>query len=104
MWRDENEWNLEAMPVLEEPAPEPEPEPEPEKPRKVRKVKVHPLEGLVVRGSKSAYFLVQDGKRRLIPSVEAFYQIGLRPVLVMGDEDLEEIPAGDPFPNPAAEK
>ena len=105
MWRERETEDVEVVlpegaepeaELVPEPEPAPEPEPEP-KPKRVRSHKAHPLEGLAVRGSESAYYLVENGKRRLIPSVEAFYKLGLRPVLQMSAEDLEDIPLGDPF-------
>ena len=105
MWRERETEDVEVvLPEGAEPVAEPVPEPEPEpKPKRTSK-EPHPLEGLAVRGSEPAYYLVENGKRRLIPSVEAFYQIGLRPVLQMVDEDLEGIPLGDPFGQPEAGK
>jgi len=57
----------------------------------------HPLEDQVVRGSGPAYWLVQGGKRRLIPDMATFYGLGLRPVLPMSDELLAAIPPGEPL-------
>lgn len=67
-----------------EAAPEPRPDPRP----------VSPYEGAVVAGAGPAYYLVERGKRRLLPDMAAFYRIGLRPVQRMSDADLEAIPEG----------
>ena len=66
------------------------------KPRE-RKPKPHPLEGKVVRGSGPAYWLIENGRRRLISSMEEFYRIGLQAVLRLPDEELEDIPLGVPI-------
>ena len=73
-------------PVAEETLPK-------RKPRQ-KKAKPHPLEGKVVRGSGPAYWLIERGKRRLIPSVQVFYRLGLQVVLRLPDEELEAIKQG----------
>lgn len=71
-------------------------QPEKQKPRQ-RKAKPHPLEGKVVRGSGPAYWLIENGKRRLIPNMAAFYAIGLQIVEKLSDEVLRAIPEGKPL-------
>lgn len=63
------------------------------KPRK-KKIKRHPLEGKVVRGSGPAYWLIKGGKRQLITSMDVYYQIGLQPVIHLPDDELEAIERG----------
>lgn len=63
------------------------------RPRK-KKVKPHPLEGKVVRGSGPAYWLIEGGKRRLIPTMQEFYRIGLQTVIRLPDNELQKINEG----------
>ena len=86
-----------AAAVEPELVPEPEPEPKPNKPKRSKKAPPppHPLAGKVVTGSGPAYYLIDErGKRRLIPSMQHFYRMGVRPVIRLPDDELNAMPLG----------
>ena len=94
--------------AVEEPTTESVPEPQPRpraKPRPRRKPKPepraagpHPMAGKVVRGSGPAYYQIDSrGRRRLIPSVQHFYRIGLQAVIRLPDDELEAMSEGWPL-------
>jgi hypothetical protein len=57
----------------------------------------HPLEGQAVSYGEAIY-IVENGRRRLLPDPRAFHEIGLRPVIRLMKEEMEAIPLGRPFP------
>lgn len=81
-----------AAEVVEE-APKP-------KPRRRRKKATtpHPMAGMVVRGKGRAYWQVDSqGRRRLIPTIQHFYKIGLQKVHRLSEEQLDKLPEGWPL-------
>lgn len=74
--------NSDGTDLTPETATEPEPKP------------VQPYEGAVVAGEGAAYYLVEKGKRRLIPDMPTFYSVGLRPVRRIPQAELDAIPKG----------
>jgi hypothetical protein len=70
----------------------------PKKRARRKKAEPHEMAGAVVRGAGRAYWLVDErGKRRLIPTIEHFYKIGLRKVHKLTEEQLAELPEGWPL-------
>jgi len=63
---------------------------------KPKRRKPHRHEGQVVRGAGPAFYVVQDGKKRLVPDMAAFYRLGLRPLVKLSDAELAAIPEGEP--------
>lgn len=79
-----------------EPVPPPDPVPAPEPPAP------SPWsEGFVVRGSAPAQYLMQGGKRRLIPDAMTYDALGLLTVInsTITDAELAALPLGDPLPH-----
>jgi len=89
-----------AIPFDLEPLPEPGPKKKQQKPKKKTKA-AHPLEGQAVRGSKPPIWLVENGKRRHIPSMEKFYDLGFadNAWVHLTATELEQIPEGKPLPD-----
>jgi hypothetical protein len=56
--------------------------------------------GAMVQGSGAAVYLMESGKRRLIPNPETFNAMRLdwNAIQHIADADLNNIPVGDPFP------
>jgi hypothetical protein len=56
-------------------------------------------EGLLIRGSGAAVYVIENGSKRLLSSEEAFLQRGYRwsQVRVIDDETLNEVPVGPPI-------
>ena len=56
------------------------------------------MTGKVVRGRGPAYYQIDSrGRRRLIPSMRVFYQLGLQRVIRLPDAELEAMPEGWPL-------
>lgn len=75
--------------------------------KKDKKVRVY-ADGTVVRGSDGAVYVIDDGKRRVIPNVFTYIRMGISAnyVIQMEDEEIEAIPKGKSMPklNPKRRK
>lgn len=68
--------------------------------KKEAKFKI-PADGTVVRGSDGAVYVIEKGKRRVVPDVFTYIRMGISGdyVIQTKDEELEAIPDGVPMPN-----
>lgn len=75
--------------------------------KKATKFKI-PADGTVVRGSDGAVYVIEKGKRRIVPNVFTYIRMGISAdfVVQMEDEEIEAIPKGSQMPklNPKRRK
>lgn len=58
------------------------------------------LEGSVIKGTRNALFLVQNGRKRMFPDFNTFAKMGfnMSSILKVSNSDLESLPMGPALP------